>query len=195
MNCDKIKENIDLDLSINPLKLSQEIEDHLNSCDSCKAYYQEAVSLQTILNKQKFDVRAGELDNISLDKIKFGSKQEVNEISNPTKIRPLRWIWAPAAAVAVLLLFVLAPDFISNGDGKIDTYITEITFDNDLDLALTEGYGSEIISGLINDDDDLDELAGEFVYDLEINTLLESLSDDELIMLEEKLNIMNGSTG
>jgi len=195
MNCGKFKELVDLEVSAGDFRLTEELESHINSCDSCRAYYDETVSLREVLNSQKFEIRPNELDNISFENIKSLAGADTNDtvIIKPKRFN--KFIWAPVAAAAVLLLMLFVADYLPIGDNGIDNYTTEVTFDNELNIALTDGYGSEIISGLVGDDEQLDQLAGELVYDIEINTLIESLTDEELLILEEKLKHMNGSSG
>ena len=195
MKCEKIKKIIDLSLVSGSIDLDSDIRVHIDSCESCRAYYDETLSLQADLSNQKFKVNPGELDGITFENITELADVSETEVTGTRARRSFKWLWAPAAVAAILFIVFIAPNIVPNGDIEIVTYTNDLVLDNDVDLVLSDGLGSELISQLIEDENDLELLSEELAFDIELNTLLESLTDDELEALDKILNEYDRSSG
>ena len=195
MNCDKVKKTIDSGLISSSVNLNPDVELHIRSCESCGRYYEKTVALQADLNNQSFEIKPGELDGITFDNIKSAVPTNIETQAEPKNSRVLRWIWIPAAVAAVLLVMFIVPNIIPNGEIEVVTYTNNLVLDDELDLALSDGFGSDIVSQLIEDENDLDLLSEELAYDNEINDLIESLTEEELEALDKKLNEFDRSSG
>ena len=199
MNCREFREKIDLEFRSGALEILSELRRHMQDCDSCSAYFGQLSRLRESLNEQKFEILPGELDDITLEKIaQLKHRQPAKSAVFETVFtRFRRWIWAPAAVVAVIIILAIMPRFIdrnaaiypldesSGGVGIVDDYAVIESYD---DLAI-------VVVSLLEDDADFDWAAEELMLDMDYNDLIDDLTDDELRTLYDKIEIINGSAG
>ena len=105
-----------------------------------------------------------------------------------------RWAIAPVAAVVIVLWLSLAPRY-----GNITADRTAITVEDSYDwswnelvsLADDSGLWSTVVETFVEDDSEFDLMADELP--LEFEDALESLTDEELNILYERIDKLNGS--
>lgn len=189
MKCKDLKKQIDLALKGDSLELEQSYKSHIDSCDDCREYYNQAVRLAGLLSSQKFEVLPGELDDITFEKIALSRKPE-KKSGYLQNIFSIRWAWVPAAA-AILIIFALFPKSVNkNGpDSEIDIIDWWSTFST----SVPEGLDSTVLTGIVGSDTDLELLEDVIINNSEVDNLIESLSDEEFDILYERLNSKSGS--
>ncbi len=199
MNCREFREKIDLEFRFGALEILSELRQHIQSCDSCSAYFGQLSRLRESLNEQKFEIFPGELDDITFEKIAQSEHRQPAKsgIFEIVFAGFRRWIWAPAAVVAVIIILAIMPQFIdrngaiypldesSGGVGIVDDYAVIESYD---DLAL-------VVVSLLEDDADFDWAAEELMLDMDYDDLIGDLTDDELRALYDKIEMINGSAG
>jgi hypothetical protein len=199
MNCREFKEKIDLEFRSGALEIPSELRQHMQSCDFCSAYVGQLSRLRESLNEQRFEVLPGELDDLTFEKIARSKHcQPVRAgVFETVFARYRRWIWAPAAVVAVIMILAIMPQFIdrngaiyqldqsSGGVGIVDDYAV---IESDDDLAA-------VVVSLLEDEADFDRAAEELMLDLDYDDLIDDLTDDELKALYDKFEMINGSAG
>lgn len=199
MNCKEFQEKADLEFRRGEVEMPSELKKHLKSCDSCSAYLGALSRLGKSLSKQKFEVLPGELDDITFEKI-AQSKRPYPEKRGlfETILRGFpRWGWAPAAAIAAIILLTIVPKI---GERISTIYhldepsgVTEIVdeyagIESDDDLAL-------VVVSLLENDTDFVWAAEELMTDMEYDDVIDDLNDDELKALYDKIEIIKESAG
>lgn len=199
MNCREFREKIDLEFNRGEVEVPSELKKHLQSCDSCSAYSGELARLRESLEKQRFEVLPGELDDITFEKI-AQSKRPYPEKRGlfETIFRGFpRWGWAPAAVVAAIILFTIVPKI---GERISTIYqldepsgVTEIVdeyaeIESEDDLAL-------VVVSLLENDTDFQWAAEELTTGMDYEDLIDDLTDDELRALYDRIEIIEGSAG
>jgi len=199
MDCKEFQEKIDLEFRYGAFEMPSELRQHMQDCHSCSAYSGELSRLKESLHEQKFEVLPGELDDITFEKIAQLEQPgpEKRGVFEAVFTGFRRWVWAPAAVVAVIIILAIIPQFIertatifpldeSSGIVEIvDDYAEIESYD---DLAL-------VVVSLLEDDTEFDWAAGELIIDMDYNDLIDDLTDDELRALYDKIEMINGSAG
>ncbi|MEE9553108.1 MAG: hypothetical protein V3W18_02330 [candidate division Zixibacteria bacterium] len=196
MNCDKIKQAIELALIGGRFELDPEVLSHLESCEICAAYYAELSQLRESLNKQVIEVMSGELDDITFENIIPQKRQSKIENGRVKFVLSgfRKWAWAPAAAFVIVLLLNFGPRY-----GIVTEEYTSLTTQDSYDwswgelvsMAGDSGLWSSVVETFIENETEFDMVADEIPLDLE--DALESLTDEELNMLYERIDKLNGS--
>lgn len=199
MNCREFQEKTDLEFRRGEVEMPSELKKHLKSCDSCSAYFGELARLRESLEKQRFEVFPGELDDITFEKI-AQSKRPYPEKRGlfETVFRGFpRWGWAPVAAIAAIILLTIVPKIgeristiyqLDESTGVteiVDEYTGIESYD---DLAL-------VIESLLENDTAFVWAAEELMTDMDYDDMIEDLTDDELKTLYDRIEMMNGSVG
>ncbi len=199
MNCREFQEKTDLEFRRSDVEMPSELKKHLKSCDSCSAYFGVLARLRESLKKQRFEVLPGELDDITFEMIAQSKRPypEKRGFFETVFRRFPRWGWAPAAAIAVIILLTIVPE-IGERISTIyqldeSTGVTEIVdeytgIESDDDLAL-------VVVSLLQDDADFEWAAGEMMIDMDYDDLIDDLTEDELRALYDKIEIIEGSSG
>ena len=191
MNCDMIRSKINLTLTGESFALDAEITAHLETCPACAVYHAELSQLRGTLNEQVFEVRPGELDDITFESVAGGSKKskKLTGFSRIVVSSFRRWAWAPAVAAAIILYFAYTPKHVViNGD---EAAITSRDSYNWILSDLTDGAWSSVVDVFIEDETEFDYVADEIPLDLE--DALESMTDEELKILYDRIDNLNGS--
>lgn len=196
MNCDKCRQEIDLAITGERFDFDRGILSHIDSCENCAVYYSELSLLRDSLNEQVFEVLPGELDDITFEKIignKYRPKQK-SGVFNFFFSGLRRWAIAPVAAIVIVVLMNLVPRYGSVTDDHIaltagDSY--DWSWNELVSLAEDNGFWSIVIETFIEDDTEFDFAADEIPFEFE--DALESLTDEELNMLYERIDKLNGS--
>lgn len=191
MKCEDYQKRIDLELSGSSLDIDSEIKSHIDSCEKCRLYYKEVVKLKEILNYQTFEVLPGELDDITFEKIAKSPRRETAKPGILESIFSLRWAWVPAAVAAIFIMFVIFPGRVDH-DTESGT-IKIIDWSPPFSTYVPEGLDSTVLSSFDNIEDDLELMEEVLLYDSGVDNLIESLSDEELDILYERLNSKSGS--
>jgi hypothetical protein len=199
MNCREFQEKIDLEFSSGEVEMPSDLKKHLQSCDSCSAYSGELARLRESLERQKFEVLPGELDEITFEKI-AQSKRPYPEKRGlfETIFRGFpRWGWVLASAIAAIIVFTIVPKIgertSTNYQMDESSGVTEIVdeyaeIESDDDLAL-------VVVFLLENDTDFVWAAEELMADMEYDDLIDDLTDGELKALYDKIEIIEGSAG
>lgn len=196
MNCDKCRQEIDLAMTGERFELDRGIFPHMDNCENCAVYYEELSLLRESLNEQIFELIPGELDDITFENIipeKQRPKIETgffNFIFSGFR----RWAVAPVAAIVIVVLLNLIPRYGSVTDDH-STLMTGDSYDwswNELEsFADNSGLWSNVVETFIEDNTEFDLAADEISLDFE--DALESLNDEELKILYERIDKLNGS--
>ncbi len=106
MNCEMIKEKIDLLIFEENKQLNREISSHIESCDTCQSYYTESVEAKKIIDQMQKEPELH--DSEDLTKSILSQIDEVVQTPNPdnrnTKI--YRFIRKSLAAASISLMMV-----------------------------------------------------------------------------------------
>ena len=198
MNCSKFKERLNLEFHSEDSGLPSELDDHIRACDSCRAYYSQLARTREILNRQSFEVRPGELDDITFEKIAGAKPVSIPSESVFDKIKAVvgRRVWVPAVAAAAVVILVFAPRMFKGSNG---IYYSNQQYGS---LETTDDYSSiqssedlaYVVESLMDDDSEVDLVADELMMDTDYEDLIDYLSDDELDALYERIETMNGSS-
>jgi hypothetical protein len=195
MNCAKFKIQIDSFLSSNSLDLPKNLMSHFERCDECAAYFQDVRALKGVLDDTSLEVRPGELDDITFDQIKVLATEADRKPVNIKNIFSLRWIWVPAVASAAALLIFL---YSAKSNQPASSY-SDISFglatsghDFEIQIASSDSLSTRLLSSLAANDADLDKAADVLIGDTNLNDLLNSLNDDELKTLYNKIDNLKG---
>lgn len=196
MNCDKLRQEIGLAITGERFDFDRGILSHIDSCESCAAYYSELSLLRDSLSEQVFEVLPGELDDITFEKI-IGNKYRPRHKSGLfgfffAGLR--KWAIAPVAAIVIVVLMNLVPSYQSITDDSMtltagDTY--DWSWNELVSLAEDSGFWPIVVETFIEDDTEFDFVAEEL--SLEFEDALESLTDEELNILYERIDKLNGS--
>lgn len=196
MNCDKYRQEIDQAITGERFDFDRGILSHIDSCENCAAYYSELSLLRDSLNEQVFEVLTGELDDITFEKI-IGNKYRPRHKSGLfgfffAGLR--KWAIAPVAAIVIVVLMNLVPSYQSITDDSMtltagDTY--DWSWNELVSLAEDSGFWPIVVETFIEDDTEFDFVAEEL--SLEFEDALESLTDEELNILYERIDKLNGS--
>jgi len=195
MKCDEVREQIDLQLKCGSHDLEPVYpvyKEHLDSCEGCREYYDQAVRLAELLNSQKFEILPGELDDLTFEKI-VASARPVKKSGYLRNIFSIRWAWVPAAAAAIFILFTVFPGRV-NHDTESGT-VKIIDWSPPFSTYVPTGLDSTAFSSFNIDDNDLEILEEEILYNSDVDNIIESLTDEELDILYERINSKGGSTG
>ncbi|MEW5794908.1 MAG: hypothetical protein AB1772_00980 [Candidatus Zixiibacteriota bacterium] len=184
MNCDKVREELELDFGTN--QSSAEVADHLRTCESCRAYRDELINLAP---------RLGDDDNIALTfaEIEHAVRMVEGRIAPRRSYRPVfrRWLQplVRVAAAAAIALFAYGAYELGQMQGMSEDGVsltsTGVTTDN-LTLLLTGDLGTEL------DDDMVRVLIDEFSSSAPLGaseSLLDDISEEEMKYLEEHFEI------
>jgi len=192
MKCNNVKEQIDLRLKSGSHDLEPAYKEHIESCESCRQYYIQTVQLGELLSSQKFEVLPGELDDLTFEKIII-SARPVKRTGYFRNIFSIRWAWVPAAAAALFIMFTLFPGRV-NHDIESGT-VKIIDWNFPFSTNVPAGLDSTAFSSFDIDDNDLELLEEELLYNSDVDNIVESLTDEEFDILYERINSKGGSTG
>lgn len=199
MNCKEFQKTIDLEFRHGVFEMPSELRQHIQSCDSCNAYYGELSRLKESLDEQKFEILPDELDDINFEKIAQSGQSESKKrgVFEAVFTGFRRWAWVPAIAAAVIIILAIIPQFIENTSSiyqleessgvaeVVDEYSQIESYD---DLAL-------VVVSLLEDDTDFEWAAGELMIDMDYDDMIDDLTDDELKALYDRIEMINGSAG
>ncbi|UCE64889.1 MAG: hypothetical protein JSU85_08335 [Candidatus Zixiibacteriota bacterium] len=194
MKCEDVQKRIDLELTGSSLDFDSALKSHIESCEKCGLYYKEVIRLKGILSSQSFEVLPGELDDITFEKIIHSAKPESRGAGVFESIFSLRWVWAPAAAVAIIILFLVSPDINNLENGKSLSVQSDSTYLGNGIFVESDEEASALAVSLISDNAEIELLADELIFGSEIDDLIETLTDDEFEILYERLGNTNGSS-
>jgi hypothetical protein len=198
MNCRKFKERLSLEFKRTDSGLPPELDDHIKTCDSCRAYYLGLSGIRENLNREDFEVFPGELDNITFEVISGRGTVSIRQESVFERIKAAvgRRAWVPAvAAVAIVALIfgpriLRGPEEISPVDqqyGNIETTVDYSSIESAEDLAY-------VVESLVDDASEFELVAEELIMDTDYNDLIDYLSEEELDELYDRIETINGSS-
>ncbi len=196
MNCGKFRQEISLAMTSERFEPDRGILSHIDSCENCAVYYAELSRLRESLNGQVFEVLPGELDDITLEKI-IGNKYRPKHKSRRFNFffsGYRRWAIAPVAAIVIVVLMNLVPRYRSVTDESMtlmpgDSY--DWSWSELVSLAEDNGFWPIVVETFIEDNTEFDFVADEIPFEFE--DALESLTDEELNILYERIDKLNGS--
>ena len=194
MDCRKIQEQISGYFGNRDLSLPDHITRHLSDCRECAAFARDLAGLPGILSQSKLEVRPGELDDLTFEKIAELASSKENQRYNPVYIRRLNWLLAPiaVAGLALVIFFVShnktvpAPDYIQTSSF---TYSGIESVD---DILASDSLGTELLTSLVGNDTELEQTADELISDTNLDDLLNGMTSDELKTLYNKLDNLKG---
>lgn len=196
MNCREFRNKIDLKMGNGSFEIEADLMGHMQACESCRLYSEEISVLRDGLIRQRFEVIPGELDDITFENIAAlsGKRREATRGIIPSIGK---WAWIPAAAAAIILIAVLIPNMIMTTDnGLTESEIYDpLDWAYEYDIIVSENLGSMVIASLVANETELDQLAEELLSESDFDELLESLTDEELGVLYERIDLINGSAG
>jgi len=202
MNCKMAKLKIDECIKANALSLPHEVEAHLISCAQCSAYRSELAGLQSILDKSDMSVYPGELDDITFESITAVASGKGREIKAGSRKAVYRWLWAPAAIAATIIVTVLVPQLANRvpSGSSAETAIvapTSITSVEVIsDIARSDSLGDEVLADIAQDID-MDYIADALLEGSDVSDMLYGLTPSEMEALYNKIDNLSetGSTG
>jgi hypothetical protein len=191
MKCEEVQNKIDMAFRQSSINIESETLAHIKGCRECGAYYNELVRLRDLLNTESFQALPGELDDITFENIVKSPRPEIKKAGILESIFPVKWLWAPAAAAAVIILFVI---FNRTADhhqplDRNDT-IAIIDWDSPFSPASIDSLE---VSSLINESGDLELLEEELLNGMDVSHLVNSLTEDEFNQLYNLLDDEKGS--
>lgn len=195
MNCERIRESIELALTAGSSPSGSEVESHLRDCPACSAYLSDLRQLQAALNAQVFEVQPGELDDLTFERLaETALSHRRRKVSPRSALAGFgRWAWAPVAAavIAVIMFFipkngVVIDDQFESGPGMA----TGMNFDVFETGVPDSAIWSEVVDRFLENGAEFDALAEEVPVDFD--TALENMSEEELRLLYEKIELLNG---
>ena len=187
MNCKDVQRQIDLELKKDSVDVGEAVKAHFETCPGCRNYYRRAVHLGNLLGRQKFEVLPGELDDLTFEKIAASGRPE-KKTGFLQSIFSIRWVWVPVAAAAIFIIFALFPGRVNH-----NTEIKLIDWSPSYSTYVPEGLDSTVFSSFENIGDDLEIMEEVLLYDSDVDNLIESLTEEELDILYERLNSKSGS--
>lgn len=190
MNCRRVKEWLDGDITSSGIELPDEIRKHVDSCGECRAYYQELLGLREKL---------GGLDNITLTadesdqlirKIETAIDHSAQSDSKRSLVRWIVTIARPAlAVVAVLIITMFSTRHLP----------TDLTVTQEIEEILPSRTGQEnFLQLLLNGDIDylsslLDQSSISYITDQvkpgQVDDILNGISAEEMEWLMENLKL------
>jgi len=191
MKCNEVREQIDLQLKCGSHDLEPAYKEHLDSCVDCREYYDQTAGLAELLNSQEFEILPGELDDLTFEKI-AASARPAKKSGYLRNIFSIRWAWIPAAA-AIFIMFTIFPGRV-NHDNESGT-VKIIDWSPSFSTYVPAGLDSTAFSSFNIDDNDLEILEEEILYNSDVDYIIESLTDEEFDILYERINSKGGSTG
>jgi hypothetical protein len=195
MNCKAIQEKIDIEFRHGVSEISGDLKAHIENCPVCSSYLRELTGLDNILNRSHFEVRPGELDDLTFEKIVSiaSGKKRIRETSG--RIFRLKWALIPAAAAAVIIIAMFIPRMTNTPtvatSNSIDYYLP---IDENLEetLASSDTLTNQFLLSMAGSSGDLDIVADELLSESDINDILSSLSASEMEALYQKLGNLKG---
>lgn len=178
MSCQQYQDEMLLLVGADPLP--DELQRHLNSCPSCRAFWSELTSLADAVGNDKDFF----LDQATIESAVGSVDRKIDqlELKKVTDMRSAWFSYVPAAAAVVLLVGLsfavyMLGWFGSNGE----------LADSAVEDTLLAGGAADVI-----DETDLDYILGGMAVDRSVSTseiLYEDLTDDELQYLEDNFDI------
>jgi hypothetical protein len=197
MNCDDFRKSIDLKFTGGRYELSTEAESHRKSCESCGLYLRDLLGLNAVLKKQEFEILPGELDDITFENIAGMEKplRWKRALSESISIGLKRWAWAPIAAVAVALALNLIP---RDTEMQVDDELSApqevyMTWDEIYSTIEESDVWTDVVGSLVESEADLEMASEELMSDMDFDVILEDLTEEELDLLYNKIDQINGS--
>jgi hypothetical protein len=219
MSCKKIQAELSDRWGKGKFSYPDSLKEHLQSCRECSEFLRDLAQMREILEVPEQSIAPGELDYITFENI-IGS-QEPARVTSPRRSRfwRLAWLFAPAALVAIVATVISFSHF---GDGTFpvnmvnkgnsiniqnSTNQTEAnnskavaalstipSTEQDLidQIASNDSLPDLVISSMASDDKDLDYAVEEIIGRGEVDQILNSMSDEELQALYNKIDQLKG---
>jgi hypothetical protein len=204
MKCKDIQKKIDIEFSQGGVKLPEDLNSHIESCPACASYLSALARLDQVLASAPLEVRPGELDNLTFERIvdlatSKGEKTGIfANIFKPRWARKSRVLttWILAAAAAIIIAAIYAPQIIHKSTPTTVNYTTDFYLPSDADLEATllssDTLTDQFLSTLAGNSTDLDQVNDELMSGANINDIINSLSNNELEALYKKLDNLKG---
>ncbi len=202
MRCGQFRDKIEDLFKNGKAEIPAELLGHAGSCPECSAYQDELFNLKSALDSQKFVIRAHELEGITFESIK--AKSGADRIRQKSIISHLSWIprwgWIPATVIVAILGFLYVPQMI-NVDHTQGTDNYAISLNTDLglfsfdDIFSSDSLSGEFIKSMADSPREFDQAEDELMKNTEISEILQTMSEEELSELYNKLENINGRAG
>lgn len=195
MNCREFQEKIDLIFRRGASEMPSELREHIQSCDSCRAYSGELSGLRESLDEQKFEVLTGELDDLTFEKIVQLKSPRLPKRAVFDGFR--RRAWAPVVVAAAIILLAIIPYFVERISTIYQQDESPGVADIVDDYAVIESYDdlALVVVSLLEDDTDFAWAAEELMLNMDYDDLIDDLTNDELRALYDRIEMINGSAG
>ena len=177
------------------IELPRDLKIHIEICSECSSYLHELFSLNKALAHSDFEVRPGEMDDLTFEKIESIASERKIRSRVINDIFKIKWAWVPAAAAAIIIAILFVPRMVNkpaiNGSGDIDFYPpNDITIEES--LTSSDTLANQFLSTMAGDTTELDMASDELMIGSDINDMLNSLSNTELKALYKKLENLKG---
>ncbi|MFH1700963.1 MAG: hypothetical protein ABIE07_10280 [Candidatus Zixiibacteriota bacterium] len=191
MKCHEFKSKMDELFTGSPMKLPDEMQNHIESCDECRAYYNEFAQMSEMLAP----LAGFELTEKEAARLESGLRKKMIDEPAPIPVQPrerniFSWIRmaSAVAVVALIVLFIYSPESPNQITTALDW--TEINSDNiDTDLLAEMIFDSdENILGEFIDESTTDYITSQIESDQAFD-LLENLTEEELAWLSENFTM------
>ena len=210
MRCKQVQEELSIGWGRKDFAFPGSIKEHLQSCRECSEFLRDLTLLQNALDEPDLSVIPGELDDITFENI-IGAEEPVKSVK-PSRAWRLGWVLAPIALVAVIAIVISFTHFgittsntdvaniasssrISIADSLADLSYSAIG-NTELDLinqiVSNDTLPDLVISSMANGDSYLDYTIEEIAGQGEVDQILNSMSDDELKALYNKIDQLKG---
>jgi len=197
MRCDEFQKRIDLEFVRGDFEITGELRSHLDTCESCQAYLTDLLAMRTTLNSQSFEVQPGELDSITFENLIDSGTEIRTDYKRSISLMPFifRWVWAPVAAAAIVVLMLLIPgNRITKPVSEGDSVYSWDTWDYIYSEAENDTIYSKMLEAIEPSDDEFSLAADELVSGVSIYEAIDNMTDDELQDFYERISDINGST-
>jgi hypothetical protein len=198
MNCKDAQFRIDESFMAGQEDLAAEIRKHVDTCRICAGYLAELAELQTLLAGSGPDVHPGELEDLTFEKIvAVADSKGRGKVARSRRFEH-RWLWAPMAAAAIIVLTVLIPKFTGDSPSGVALNTSSDITSTELinDIAESDSLGDVVLAEMA-DDINVDYIAEALIDDSDINDLLHGLTQGEMEALFDKIDDLpeTGQTG
>lgn len=131
INCDLIKEKIDLLIFEKNKQLNEEISSHIQSCDTCHSYFMESLRAKKIIGQMQEEPELFDPENLT--------KSILSEIENVAQIpksnnnnAKIYWLvrrTLAAASISLMIVFGIEQYILFDKISKMEEYISYVSIE------------------------------------------------------------------
>jgi hypothetical protein len=190
MNCRHVEKWMNDNITSSGIELPDEIRNHVDSCDKCRAYYRELLGLLEKLDGLNSIMLTADESSQLIRKIETAIDHSAQPDSKQSLIRWIATIARPALAVAAVLIITLF---------STPHLPTDSTVSQEMEEVLPSRTGQEnLLQLLLNGDLDylsslLDQSSISYITDQvkpgQVDDILNDISAEEMEWLMENLKV------